>query len=138
MLEQLEKIGSPMMLTTLRRIETEKQEPKLSEAKAIAQILGKTVDELAEQTGTSAYLAQAEKGLQSANQQLNTAWETLDRAIEKFLLISDLKELKQLDKQRLTNCITQAKQFHGTLAAIQQTPGSTLGELITENQKETA
>lgn len=42
----LETQGTPMHMTTLRRIEGGEQEPKLSEAKAISDALGLTVEQL--------------------------------------------------------------------------------------------
>ncbi|MDL0403348.1 helix-turn-helix transcriptional regulator [Corynebacterium lehmanniae] len=42
----LEAQGTPMHMTTLRRIEGGEQEPKLSEAKAISDALGLTVEQL--------------------------------------------------------------------------------------------
>lgn len=43
---KLEAHGQPMHMTSLRRIESGEQEPKLSEAKAIAEVLGLSVEQL--------------------------------------------------------------------------------------------
>lgn len=56
LLRTIESSGTQMHMTTLRRIESGEQEPKLSEAKAISDALGLSIEQLSVPEGEAAHL----------------------------------------------------------------------------------
>lgn len=84
MLTYLSRYGMDMVLATLRRIENEQQEPKLSEAIAIASVLDKDVNELAAPTKPDSFIIAGGAALSRAHALLDQFQAAIDTAARQY------------------------------------------------------